>query len=774
MDGAMKNRILFGISLVFIVLFVKSHTRIETNTVFMEDPLVYMGNPAAVYCEEMGFEFGMGKDTDGEQGICELPDGETCNAWAFLQGECGADHSYCARQGLKIKTNQDGKNPFSKKYAVCVTEAGVLKGSVTDLINLREKSLGCGGSQKPGSDASLNTSSSSDPTTSDTPPPADFDWRNYESGNWLPPVRNQRSCGSCWAFSAVGIVESSINIAKGDPDWDPDLSEQYLVSDCHPDPYGGGYQTCCGGSKGSALTYIFDSGIPDEGCMGYVDGSSGYDGSSCGCSSGSCSSGCTYKNDGKCSDQTCSDRCGDWDTRLEFITEYGWVENDLTSIKQALVDYGPLAVSMDIGYSMDENYYYDGDIFRCKTEDGTTNHAVVIVGYDDAGGYWIVRNSWGTGWGDDGYFMVGYGECSIEEYVYYASINQPPHTPNSPTPEDSISGADMIADLSWTGGDPNDGDIVLYDVYFEEGDVIPSSLLCDDITSTVCDPGSLNPETTYSWKVISSDNQEETTEGPVWTFTTQSASSPDEGIGFYNPAKRKWYLKETFNSDWDDTRLIFGIADSNWIPLTGDWDGDGIDTVGLYAPELSKFFLKNNQASGWDNYIKYKFGPIGSGWIPIAGDWDGDGTDTVGFYDPVKSKWHLKNSHTWGWGDYFRFKFGAGGAGWIPLTGDWDGDGVDTVGFYNPEMSKFYLKNTHEGGWVHYLKYKFGSINSGWEPVSGDWNGDGMTTVGLFDPSLSRWHLKDSHTWGWDDHFYFKFGQAESGWDPLTGDWDGS
>jgi hypothetical protein len=102
---------------------------------------------------------------------------------------------------------------------------------------------------------------------------------------------------------------------------------------------------------------------------------------------------------------------------LEYIVDTGYVGSDAQTIKQALVDKGPLAVSMGIGDSY--GGYWSGDIYRC-TNDSGTNHAVIIVGYNDAGGYWLVRNSWGTSWGDSGYFKLGYGECSIEEYVYYA------------------------------------------------------------------------------------------------------------------------------------------------------------------------------------------------------------------------------------------------------------------------------------------------------------------------------------------------------------------
>jgi len=68
--------------------------------------------------------------------------------------------------------------------------------------------------------------------------------------------------------------------------------------------------------------------------------------------------------------------------------------------------------------------YWDGDIYRCTNPNGPgINHGVIIAGYNDAGGYWIVKNSWGSTWNGDGYFKVGYGECAIEQSVVYADLN---------------------------------------------------------------------------------------------------------------------------------------------------------------------------------------------------------------------------------------------------------------------------------------------------------------------------------------------------------------
>ena len=370
-----------------------------------------MNNPAAVYCGQLGYRYEIVTSSDGSQhGICELPDEVTCDAWGFLTGKCGQDYSVCAQQGLQTVTLTDGKNPYSVEYAVCVDTEGNHLGSATDMIEPY---------QAPENDTLQEhnplSKAEKPPENVYTAPPdaapsASLDWR---TGGWMSPVKDQGGCGSCWSFSAVGVTEAVHNIASNNPNLDLDLSEQYLVSDCF---MLWGYQTCCGGHKDKALEYIRDTGVPDENCMTYVDGNFS---SGCGCDGGTCGAPntCTYNSSGVCSDQACSDRCGDWASRLTKISSTGSVSTDQTSIKQALIDHGPLAVSYGVGTAY--GGAFDGDVYKCTSDTGT-NHAVTMVGYNDAGSYWIIKNSWGSSFQDGGYMKIGYGECYIEERVYYA------------------------------------------------------------------------------------------------------------------------------------------------------------------------------------------------------------------------------------------------------------------------------------------------------------------------------------------------------------------
>ncbi len=242
--------------------------------------------------------------------------------------------------------------------------------------------------------------------------PTYFDWKDKDGQNWMTSVKNQgTTCGSCWAFSVVGTMEAQYNIAKNQSNYDLDLSEEYLVSDCYQNPYS--YSDCRGGINFLALSYIKNYGISNESCFPYNDYNCGT------LKNGSCSSTtCTYYSDNKCSDYTCSDRCGNWQDDSYKIDNYEEVSpsQNITQIENWLVNHGPISVHMRTN-----NSYFDANLtYRCDT-DLPTDHVVIITGYNQTGQYWIVKNSWGTAWPPGiggGYFNVGFGECGIEGQAF--------------------------------------------------------------------------------------------------------------------------------------------------------------------------------------------------------------------------------------------------------------------------------------------------------------------------------------------------------------------
>jgi parallel beta-helix repeat protein len=369
-----------------------------------QDGMIGSANPAAVYCLELGYEYRVINEPFGQKGVCVFPDGSECEAWAFLEGKCGQEFSYCEKCGYSMQTMNDGQNPFSREYAVCVSKEGKRIGSVTELMALSEKTTKAS--------ISIDDSVGEEPAkrlSSSSQIPPSFDWRDYQGHDWVTLVKDQGGCGSCWAFGPVGMMETMYNIWRNDPELDFDLSEQYLVSDC----YSSG--NCCGGSYSSILRLICIDGIPDEDCLPYMDGTG------CTCSEGTCDDNCEHDGGWNCSDVACSDKCPEWENRLIKIDSAKYLKMSEIGIKDYIANQGPLTLAMGMGVGIG---YWDGDIYRC-TEDNNRNHVVVIVGYDDEGSYWIVKNSYGVGFGDNGYFKLGYGECGIESTALsYHFLNQ--------------------------------------------------------------------------------------------------------------------------------------------------------------------------------------------------------------------------------------------------------------------------------------------------------------------------------------------------------------
>ena len=407
----MKLNVKWIITAFVLLLFISTATASSAcyscdDVDYEEVPgLVGMKNPAAVYAIELGYEYKVIKTEEGEKGIVIFPNGDECDAWDFLEGKDGQEYSYCALNGYGMETRRDGKNSFSSDYAVCVPKQksepdsndtdSTESMSVTDLMNLREKvHANAMPITQPDLENPVGLS-----TTNDFEPivgtPSTFDWRDVNGINWITPVKNQGSCGSCWAFAALAGVEAKYNIALNDPNYDLDLSEQYLVSDCC---YSG---DCSGGYAYITLIYIKDSGVSDELCYPYAN-----------------------------SNSNCSDRCSDWNERLWKIENVFFVSYE-SEIKTELIETGPLLIYIGMRGTFDAY-----GIYRCNGEPAI-GHVILLVGYNDEDEYWIAKNSWGTNWGNDGYFKIGYGECSITAYaplgIDLSILNAPDPFP-MPTP----------------------------------------------------------------------------------------------------------------------------------------------------------------------------------------------------------------------------------------------------------------------------------------------------------------------------------------------------
>jgi hypothetical protein len=212
-----------------------------------------------------------------------------------------------------------------------------------------------------------------------------------------------------------------------------------------------------------------------------------------------------------------------------------------------------------------------------------------------------------------------------------------------------------------------------------------------------------------------------------------------------------WYMRNAASGGRPDTSLPYGV--SGYQQLSCDWDGNGSDTIGVYAGNT--FYLRNDNAAG-AAHLTIAFGWRGV--TAVCGDWNGDGVDTIGIY--AGGEWYLRDSNTPGPADYV-FSYGWGAAS--PVVGDWNGDEIDGIGVVS--NGSWYLRPTPSPGPAQVaLEYGYRGVI----PVTGDWDGDGDDSIGVFD--RGSWYLRQDTAPGRPD-IAFDYGWSSTR--PVTGDWNG-
>jgi C1A family cysteine protease len=215
--------------------------------------------------------------------------------------------------------------------------------------------------------------------------PSSIDWRELGAVN---PIQDQGSCGSCWAFSGTATVEMQ-QAARGGGLWK--YAEQECV-DCDTACNG-----CNGGLKQSCMAYIQNNnGVASEDSYPY-----------------------------KAVQGVCQ---GVADLGNVNVTDVIGVPPDQEAEMLAAIANGPISVAVDASQTVFRNYSSGVITDGCPLE--SSNHAINAVGYgtdEDGTDYYIVRNSWGTGWGEGGYAKLGrtgdgVGVCGIQAHAYWAEV----------------------------------------------------------------------------------------------------------------------------------------------------------------------------------------------------------------------------------------------------------------------------------------------------------------------------------------------------------------
>jgi hypothetical protein len=247
------------------------------------------------------------------------------------------------------------------------------------------------------------------------------------------------------------------------------------------------------------------------------------------------------------------------------------------------------------------------------------------------------------------------------------------------------------------------------------------------------------------------------------TFTVTQSTVGTQTIGLYRPSISTFYLRNSNTPGFPDLSIPYGAVGD--LPVVGDWDGNGTTTIGVYRPSTSTFYLRNSNTLGLPD-ITASLGDGPGGDLPVVGDWNGDGVWTIGVYRPSTSTFYLKNTNTTGAPD-LTIPYGASGD--KPVVGDWDGNGTTTIGVYRSGISTFFLKNSNTVGFPD-ITVVFGNGPAGDLPIVGDFDGNGTVTIGVYQPSTSTFLLRNNNTPGAPD-ITVSFGA--SGDLPLIGNWDG-
>ena len=422
------------------------------------------------------------------------------------------------------------------------------------------------------------------------PNPTIFDWRDMGG---TTEVKNQGNCGSCWAFCATAAFESIIKINTG-VEWD--LSEQQVVS-CNT-----GGDDCDGGWMNSAYNLFRSYGAVEESCMPY-----------------------TATDTVPCTQDDC--------VVVDVIDGWNGVSNNINSIKAA-VQVAPIAVAM---YVWNDFYYYDDGCY----EHGTTssvNHGVLIVGWDDGvcdSGAWVIKNSWGPGWGIDGYCYIKFGTANIGyggSLLQYSGTADPPEAPANPVPADGSGNISLNTDLCWDEAARAN----TYNVYF--GFDADPPQVADSVTDTCYDGlGTLNFDTTYYWKV-EAVNGSGSAASDIWSFTTMPAPPPPEpamivtgpGEGPENaPLVRVFDPADT--SEPVHEFLAYGVNKYGVNVACGDLDNDGTAEIvtgagpgAVFGPQVRGFEPDGTPLAG--NAINFlAYGTNKYGVNVTCGDLNGDG-----------------------------------------------------------------------------------------------------------------------------------------------------
>jgi hypothetical protein len=473
---------------------------------------------------------------------------------------------------------------------------------------------------------------------------------------------------------------------------------------------------------------------------------------------------------------------------------------DNSNIKNALMNTGAVQASIywnNAYYKAGSSYgfYNDGsligvDPFQYST--ATTNHAITIVGWDDSyssanfaktpggNGAFIVKNSWGSNWGKNGYFYISYYDLTIGNsctaftgdpatnydriYSYdplgwvgsigygttsarYANVftaqssetlnaigtyETNPGTYTAKIYLDPVGGpvnaSGYVAQTTWTDSLLGYHTVTIPAVALKPGQKYSIVVLATTTGYTYPIPVEY-PESGYSSHATANAGESYVSQtGATWTDMTSVYSNTNvcikgytkiaEKIGFF----RNGFWITDYNGDyqWNGPSIdkTGSLGQAGDIPVVGDWNGNGKDKIGFFR---NGFWITDyNGDYQWNGFTDDRAGSLGqAGDIPVIGDWNGDGKDEIGIFR--NGFWILDYNGNYQWDGPSVDRAGSlGQAGDIPVIGDWNGDGKDEIGIFR---NGFWITDYNgDYQWSGFTDDRAGSLGQAGDiPVVGKW-----------------------------------------------------
>ena len=251
----------------------------------------------------------------------------------------------------------------------------------------------------PGQLAHMQAPGTAAPEIAGAPPPPSVDWRSRYGWPWITEIRDQDPCEHCWIYASVALIEAMVRIEHCV--WCTSSEGDYIEANNVP----------CGqcGNPGEVLSWAQANAIADLDCVPWVDRDPGnragpyWNPAPNACGGGSMLPPPAWAPP--------FDRSGR-SVRIPAYTSIG----DVADQKSWLDTVGPLVVGFDV-YSDFSSWSGSTPYVKSSSATSVGGHVMLAVGYDDNLGCWITKNSWGTAFGDAGFFLIAYGQCNIDTYA---------------------------------------------------------------------------------------------------------------------------------------------------------------------------------------------------------------------------------------------------------------------------------------------------------------------------------------------------------------------